>query len=269
MSIEKPETETIEKLAADVSSLAIKALILSPDKVRKMRHALGSTDKYLNWTNSYRNYFCAGPDDLPTWQTLRSMGLAKLEGESKTTFTVTWEGAQCLAIRDRMDSVMETKRTPKFGGEKEEVVPGEVVLWSTDDGDEHLSNDCQGEAILGYIDNLLFDESDAAEVLKGEGSIEVYGYARKTPNAEDYHGWVIQWMGEHLDEEFGSCDYDLNEEPTSAMVAAEATFIDKFIEEYKTYACEIVETESVNLFEYVRKHMPDILSEAAKKDETP
>jgi hypothetical protein len=42
---------------------------LESREIEAIKHALG-------WPKNYRNYFCAGDDDVPTWEGLVAKGLA-------------------------------------------------------------------------------------------------------------------------------------------------------------------------------------------------
>jgi hypothetical protein len=124
----------------------------------------------------------------------------------------------------------------------------EIVYWSADKHCEYLTCEAMNEAVEYYLDGL--GTAEWPEV------IEVYGYSRIAPAIEEHYSLCP--LVERLDEEFGSPDD--SSDWTDAMLKAEAEFHQVVLEEYESWACEVVKTVRLDTRIWLGEHRPDWIS---------
>jgi hypothetical protein len=135
---------------------------------------------------------------------------------------------------------------PKTRAEAEEV----CISWGVNNPEE-LSNEDPDEAIGDHLESLKREEWPETLTLHGFVRIKV---------GENWSSGPLTQVLDELDEEYGSPDRS-NTKPTPAMEAAERTFLDAVIAEYKPWACEQIYEEEVSVLEWVKEHQPDWLEE--------
>lgn len=112
----------------------------------------------------------------------------------------------------------------------------EVRWWGPPEAERLYASD-KDEAIESILDD--FDEPPETVV--------VCGYAEMKVNFESYG--PLEDVLESLDEEYGDPDGD-RAEATEAMIEAEEAFMAVIAKEYKTWACEEVSRETINIAEW-------------------
>ncbi len=122
----------------------------------------------------------------------------------------------------------------------------EIVYWDVANK-EYLTHACKEEAIEYILDDI---DGPLPKV------IEICGYARMDTGLEPgpLADTILEDLLEKVDEEYGSPDESF--EPTDEMVEAAKELAKTFIDGYVPWACEIVARESVDVAEWVEKHMP-------------
>jgi hypothetical protein len=135
---------------------------------------------------------------------------------------------------------------------KEGDVPKEreIVCWNCGEDVEELPAFDFNEAIESHLEHYGCFPEHFPETLK------VYGYARLEVSAEVLFGSPLEHMLEEADEEYGGPDPT---EPTPAMEAAEAAFLAVMAREYEPHPCEVIETRTVNVREWIAEHRPEWL----------
>lgn len=118
---------------------------------------------------------------------------------------------------------------PKTREEAEKV----CVLWDCNDP-ERLIHDSPDEAIKEYLANIPGDSLPE--------TITLTGYVRMEPPDVN----VLEGLLERFDEECGDPDGGYSK-PTPAMLEAEEAFLAIVRSEYKSWACEDVYSEEVNV----------------------
>lgn len=123
-----------------------------------------------------------------------------------------------------------------------------ISFWDTRDDAETLYYETIDEAIEMYLDGV--------ESLKDvPEKITIYGYARMIVKPESLYGSVLEDFLENLDENYRADD-ECTEE-TDEMKSAEKEFIDKIVNLYESWSCEIVKTETVDRDDWIKKMRPD------------
>ena len=124
----------------------------------------------------------------------------------------------------------------------------EIVAWSCDPDGERLDHDSMDEAVASYLDDI--------EPANWPETLEVYGYARMEITLPN--GSALESLLEYLDEEYSDPD-DEAAGPTAKMAEAERAFLDVVQAEYEPWACEKVDTITVNVQDWVKANRPDWL----------
>jgi hypothetical protein len=123
------------------------------------------------------------------------------------------------------------------------------ILWG-EDGQELLRHHSANEAIEEVIDGYHPGPID------GDWEISVYEYQPIKPGI-DSCGSPLERVLEILDEEYGDPDGD-GHDRTEAMKAAEKTFIEAVLTEYRSWMCEQTgKVVTVNALEWTKEHRPD------------
>ena len=129
----------------------------------------------------------------------------------------------------------------------------EIICWGQAD-EERLTHTAMDDAIESILDGI----GDLPE------TIEVCGYARREPDARVDVNNVLERILEGLDEEYGDPDGDATE-PTADMISAEKDFIATVLDDYISWACELVKTEKINVNTWIKENRPDWIED--KDDE--
>lgn len=121
-------------------------------------------------------------------------------------------------------------------------------LWGVNDP-ETMDNTDPDEAIVEWLSSIpRYEVHD---------TFELVGYKRMPVSY--HHQRIVDVMLEQLDDEYGGPDGDYTK-PTAAMLEAGRVFVSAVLAEYKTWACEEVYREVVNVEEWVRAH-PDLVDD--------
>jgi len=130
----------------------------------------------------------------------------------------------------------------------------EIIYWDCDDNTDFLCCKTIDEAIEEHFGGLPPPKDDLNVPL------EVYGWARKIVTPADLPD-PLKLMMECAAEEdelglFGECD-DIEEKITPAMKEAEKVFLEVVAREFEPWCCEIIETRTVNVREWIAAHKPE------------
>ena len=130
----------------------------------------------------------------------------------------------------------------------------EVAYWSCRDDIERLPPcTSRDEAVEWHIDDCDWVAP----------TLTLYGFARMEPDLGIDQS--LEPLLECLDEEHGDPDGD-STEPTERMKAAEAEFHKVVLEEYESWACEVVTTEKVDTLAWLKENKPDWVAEVDIRD---
>jgi hypothetical protein len=119
----------------------------------------------------------------------------------------------------------------------------EIVYWSCDSEDENLSHTEIEEAILEELNK--YPKTDLPKY------IEVYGFKRKNLSNDIRNSlarMVAESVNERLDEIYGGPDYYAD--VTKPMLVLSEKFVNDFFKLYDVWACEVVETITINVKEW-------------------
>jgi len=130
----------------------------------------------------------------------------------------------------------------------------EIVYWDCDDDAETLNCETIDEAIEEHFGGLPPPKDDLNVLLK------VHGWARTIVTPASFPA-PLDLMMECLFENdesclFGECD-DIEEKITPAMKEAEKVFLEVVAREFRSWACEVVETRAVNVRKWIAAHKPE------------
>jgi len=128
----------------------------------------------------------------------------------------------------------------------------EIIAWSCNREEEHLTYDDMDDAIEAYLD----DFGPTGE--RTPKTVTVYGFARMELKRAECR--VLADLLERLDEEYGDPDGDWGV-ATTAMEEAEKHFIDVVLAEYCPWACEAVKEVTVDTNEWIKEHRPNWIKE--------
>ena len=128
-----------------------------------------------------------------------------------------------------------------------------IEYWDSED-EERLTHTDREEAIESILDDIG----------KLPEKIEICGFARmKLPEAESLATDVLERLLEGLDEDYGDPEGDYTN-GTAEMKEAAVKFIATVLDEYVSWACEIVKRETVDVAAWVKKNRPDWLEQQSK-----
>lgn len=126
----------------------------------------------------------------------------------------------------------------------------EPTLWAIGDP-ETLTHTDMHEAIEEWVENELWESN----IYAIPDTVTVTGYARMEISTHLLN--PLEHVLEYLDEEFGS-PFDSNwTEPTERMKEAEKAFLQVIKEEYVSWACEPVTSETINVRDWISAEMPE------------
>ncbi len=128
-----------------------------------------------------------------------------------------------------------------------------IVLWGAED-QEQLTHTEMDDAIESALDGMD-DINNLPETLV------VCGFARmELPSAEHLATHALERILEELDEEH--CDPDGNyTEETEYMKKAAIRFATSVLDEYTSWACEIVKRETIDVKKWIKENRPEWLEE--------
>ena len=139
-----------------------------------------------------------------------------------------------------------------------------IEFWECNPFAEQYHYTTQEDAIEGYLDGVRLEKFLVEHDMQKEHwpeTLECKGYARKEADFDGVllRGNVLEILLEHLDcnEDLGSPDESTK--ATKKMIEAERVFIKAVLDEYEVWACEPVETVTVNVKEWVEKNRPNWL----------
>ena len=128
-----------------------------------------------------------------------------------------------------------------------------IKYWDSE-GEERLTHTDRDEAIECVLD----DTGSLPE------KIEICGFARmKLPGVESLATDVLGRLLEGLDEDYGDPDGGYAS-GTDEMKEAAIKFTSTVLDEYVSWACEIVKRETVDVAAWVKKNRPDWLEQENK-----
>lgn len=116
-----------------------------------------------------------------------------------------------------------------------------IVFYDCDPDAEHLYHETIADAVVAEV--YRFPPMDMPE------TVAVYGWARMVPAIDD--GGLLEYILEHLDEEYGDPEAAVATAPTETMEAAAREFAAVIEREYEGWACERVSVETVRVADYV------------------
>lgn len=125
-----------------------------------------------------------------------------------------------------------------------------TTYWSAHESSECIRHISSDEAIEAFLDTVLPDAWDELEVFVRE-----FARMKATLSADT----VLDFVLEHLDEEFG-CPDGGETSPTPAMRTAAETFVEAILAEYQSYYLEPTgATVQVNALEWIKANRPEWL----------
>lgn len=129
----------------------------------------------------------------------------------------------------------------------------EIIFWGQVE-DERLTYREMDDAIESILDGV-----DCIDDLPE--TIEVCGFARlKLPKIESEATHVLGHILEGLDEEHGNPEGSYTE-VTNRMKKAAIEFVTVILDEYTSWACEIVKTEQINVKAWIKENRQDWLED--------
>ena len=127
-----------------------------------------------------------------------------------------------------------------------------IEYWDSE-GEERLTHTDQYDAIENMLDGIG----------KLPETIEICGYARmELPGVESLATDVLERLLEGLDEEYGDLEGGYVS-GTDKMKEAAKVFLTAVLDEYVSWACEIVKRETVDVAAWVKENRPDWLEQEA------
>ena len=123
-----------------------------------------------------------------------------------------------------------------------------IQYWDCDDSAEMLYHEDFDEAVEAHLDDQVQLDLDE--------EIEVYGYARIIVNKSVFAKVILESASDFLSDSYDGED---GHEQNEAIKTAAATFVETYLENYEPWACQVVETKTVNVGDWVRKNRPDWL----------
>lgn len=124
-----------------------------------------------------------------------------------------------------------------------------IEYWDSE-GEERLTHTDRDDA----IECILNDAGDLPE------KIDICGYARMVPNGELLAHHALEHLLEDLDEEYGDPEGGYVS-GTDKMKEAAKVFTTTVLDEYVSWACEIVKRETVDVTAWVKENRPDWLEQ--------
>jgi len=133
----------------------------------------------------------------------------------------------------------------------DETTNREPKFWGIN-GPERLSATDPDEAIEEYLDDISPEEDTPK-------TITVYGYVPMQATLDPTR--YLENILEALDEEYGDADGD-GTTPTDNMKLAMQICCDAILKEYRSWACEQVCSQKIDVQAWIKEHRPDWLGEA-------
>lgn len=163
-------------------------------------------------------------------------------------------GDACLSIAEQ---VAKFDVGPLGDKAPEAAAERQVVYWSIARDEERLWHETIKDAVEYFLDDCPV----------APATLTAYGFARMEPSIGSDS---LEDVLEHLDEEHADADGDCTR-PTKRMQVAEADFHRIVLEEYESWACEVVTTEPVDTLAWLQEHRPDWIAsiEIMAKDAAP
>ena len=127
----------------------------------------------------------------------------------------------------------------------DETKPREIVYWDCDETAEVLEWETLDEAIEHHLDGLAWSEQGL--------ELSVYGWARKQVTALDFSDPLNLLLESIRDNEEGLIGEDegADDKATPAMREAAKAFLDVVVSEFQPWCCEVIETRTVNVREWL------------------
>jgi hypothetical protein len=123
-----------------------------------------------------------------------------------------------------------------------------IVYWDKE-SEERLTHKDQDEAI-----EYVLDEMTALPE-----TLEICGYAKMAlPTPENLGDDVLSQLLERLDEDYSDPARSYSD-ATDAMKESAETFAKTVLDEYESWACEVVKRETIDVMKWVKTHRPDWL----------
>lgn len=123
-----------------------------------------------------------------------------------------------------------------------------IAYWECDTEKEILSHQHEDEAIEDYLEDL--------EAKDYPLELEVHGYARMIINKEKFKASVLETAYDFISEQYDGED---GHEQCEKIEKAAAQFVETYLENYHTWACEPITKKTLNVAEWVQKNRPDWL----------
>lgn len=126
----------------------------------------------------------------------------------------------------------------------------EIVYWDCDETADTLEHETIDDAIEARLEGLGPD--------KEPGTIKVYGWARKVITPDDFPS-PLELIMDRIAEDDGGLlgEAGPDDKITDAMLDAEKVFLNMVAREFVPWACEIVETRTVNVAEWIKANRPE------------
>jgi hypothetical protein len=139
-------------------------------------------------------------------------------------------------------------------------MPNEDILWGTVHN-EHLHCTDPNDAIAELLESCEFRYMQSTTV--------VHEYMRCQIDPKDYADMLVSTLLDALD-----CDYsnpeDRDTQSSPNMLAAAETFVEKVLEEYHVWTCELTgKKHMVSTWKWIEEHRPEWICEARAKGELP
>ncbi len=132
----------------------------------------------------------------------------------------------------------------------------QVVFWECHQNAEVLHHETKNEAIENYLDGIDLEDE--------EETVLVYGFARMVapkPNKSDADYVVEDWFETHWEEFIGEDVPDI----TARMNEAALTFLTVLHDEFVPWACEEIESDEINVADWIKENRPDWLKDKPKE----
>ena len=109
-----------------------------------------------------------------------------------------------------------------------------------------------GDMQLRYTDPDEYIEDYLGDLEEEPETIEVVRYRPMTPSIGNLPSRVLDTLLEYLDQEYGDPEGDAPDETEKMRELAEV-FVRDVLREYEPWACEPIDSEIVNVAEWVRR----------------